>query len=373
MTAPVARRAAGLALLGLAWGGVACPAQAPGDALSSGRGPGEEVVFRSEPRGPALAGTITEPAGEGPVPGAVLLGVAGPNDRNLTLPGGLEPFRVLAGYLADRGIASLRADDRGVGGSEGDFFQADLDALVGDALAGVELLASRPGIDRERVGLVSVSEGALVAAAAARSGRVAFVVLLAGPGERGVEVIAARGEERLRRAGAGEERIRSFRSRLEELARLVEDPPRDVRAELRALQERGPLLPPYGFVPSDPERRIDLVLSPWYRTQLTADPRPALKEIRVPVLALTGSRDRINLPSRSLSGIQRALAHGRTSDYTVGQLPGLNHFMQPARTGGPAEVADLEVAFAPLALRTIADWIEPRLGAEPSAPREPVR
>lgn len=328
-----------------------CPALAPGTALAaaltwgavpaSGQVPASpthravEVRYRAGPDTPLLAGTLTLPRGEGPFPAAVLLGVAGPDDRNQTLPRGGEPFRVLAEDLAGRGVATLRSDDRGVGASGGDLFETGLDGLVADAAAAVDLLASRPEIEPAAIGLIGNSEGALVAAeAGSRTGTVAFVVLLAAPGKRGAEVIADRAGLRGERIGAGEDRIESLRSRLATLAELVEERPPDARARIRSMMRDGPLLPPYRFVPRGREERIDFLLSPWYRSQLLSDPRPALSALEAPVLALTGSADRINPASRNLPAIQRALLDGGNPDHTVAVLPGLDHFMRPGGGAG---------------------------------------
>jgi len=44
------------------------------------------------------------------------------------------------------------------------------------------------------------------------------------------------------------------------------------------------------------------------------------------------------------------------------RLPGLNHLLQPARTGLPAEYAQIETTIAPAALDAITAWIRARTG-----------
>jgi pimeloyl-ACP methyl ester carboxylesterase len=101
---------------------------------------------------------------------------------------GHRPFLVLADYLTRRGIAVLRVDDRGVGGSTGDVATATSEDLAGDVLAGVTLLKGRAEIDGTKIGLVGHSEGGMIAPmAAVRSEDVAYLVLMAGtaiPGEQ---------------------------------------------------------------------------------------------------------------------------------------------------------------------------------------------
>ena len=105
-----------------------------------------------------LAGTLTLPGGPGPHPAAVLVTGRGPHDRDETL-GPHRPFRLLADTLARAGVAVLRTDDRGVGGSTGSLAGATYDDLVGDTLAAVALLRSRPDVDPARVGLIGHSGG----------------------------------------------------------------------------------------------------------------------------------------------------------------------------------------------------------------------
>ncbi|MCX6466256.1 MAG: alpha/beta hydrolase, partial [Pseudonocardiales bacterium] len=135
-----------------------------------------------------LAGTLTLPGGPGPHPAAVLVTGRGPHDRDETL-GPHRPFRLLADTLARAGVAVLRTDDRGVGGSTGSLAGATYDDLVGDTLAAVALLRSRPDVDPERVGLIGHSEGGWLAPLAAVRGPVAFVVSIAGPAVPGTDVL----------------------------------------------------------------------------------------------------------------------------------------------------------------------------------------
>jgi pimeloyl-ACP methyl ester carboxylesterase len=89
----------------------------------------------------------------------------------------------------------LRVDDRGVGGSTGDTSASTTEDLAGDVLAGVEFLKTRKEIDPRRIGLIGHSEGGLIAPlVASRSGDVAFIVLLAGTGVTGDEIIERQGE-----------------------------------------------------------------------------------------------------------------------------------------------------------------------------------
>ena len=77
----------------------------------------EEVVFSNGEI--VLAGELTQPEGDGPHPAVVLISGSGAQDRDSNVFG-FRMFAALADHLADSGVASLRFDDRGVGGSTGD-------------------------------------------------------------------------------------------------------------------------------------------------------------------------------------------------------------------------------------------------------------
>ncbi|MGH7127500.1 MAG: alpha/beta hydrolase family protein, partial [Planctomycetaceae bacterium] len=143
--------------------------------------------------GVTLAGTLTMPEAGGPFPAVVLVSGSGPQNRNEELLGH-KPFLVLSDALTRRGIAVLRYDDRGVASSTGAFATATSEDFAGDALAGVRYLKTRPEIDPGRIGIIGHSEGGLIAPiAAARSDDVAFIVLMAGPGVTGEEILYLQG------------------------------------------------------------------------------------------------------------------------------------------------------------------------------------
>ena len=148
-----------------------------------------DVSFESAATGVSLAGTLTLPPGNGPHPAVVLVSGSGPQDRDETVFGH-RPFLVLADHLTRSGIAVLRYDDRGVAHSTGNIATATTQDFADDAEGAVRYLATLPAIDPEAIGIIGHSEGAIVAPIVAnRSDEVAFVVLLAGTGVPGEELL----------------------------------------------------------------------------------------------------------------------------------------------------------------------------------------
>jgi pimeloyl-ACP methyl ester carboxylesterase len=95
--------------------------------------------------------------------------------------------------------------------------------------------------------------------------------------------------------------------------------------------------------------------SPWYRWFIAYDPRPTLRKLRVPVLAVNGDKDVQVVASQNLPSIREALKDNPKAQ--VVELPGLNHLFQTAGTGAPSEYARIEETMAPAALNLITDWV----------------
>ena len=312
---------------------------------------------------------MTIPAGEGPFPAVALLSVAGPNDRDQSV-GAHRGFAVLADLLAANGIASLRWDDRGVGGSSGDYFAATYEDLAADAVAAVRLLAAEESIDGAAIGVAGNSEGGAIGPlAAATADEIAFVVLLAGPGTAGVETIRLQLERAIERMELPAERageVRRMFARFIEIERRDPQSPETRDEMLEFLRDGGQgLFPPYAFVPAGTEELADFLLGRWYRSQLAYDPASVLPRLRVPILALVRTKHTV-LPADPHLDRMRALLASHP-DFTGEVLPGLNHLFQTAVTGSPLEYTTLGEAFAPAAARRVAGWILERFaaGAQP--------
>jgi hypothetical protein len=322
----------------------------------------EQVSFPSVP-GVRIAGTLTLPQGRGPFPAAVLITGSGQQDRDESLMGH-KPFLVLSDYLTRRGIAVLRMDDRGEGGSTGNFAASTSADFANDVEAAVRFLAARPEVARNKVGLIGHSEGGLIAPiVATRSRGVAYVVMLAGTGIPGDSLLRLQGAAILRSNGASDEMVRrqgEVQGRIFAAIRGGGDSAaiaRRVRASLTAEERAAGASSPDSLPPS-----VRPLLSPWFRYFVPYDPRPALRRLTVPTLALNGSLD-VQVPAKeNLAAIDSALRAARNRDFRVMELPGLNHLFQTARTGSPGEYATIEETMAPAALEAVASWIVQRFG-----------
>ncbi|RUL88774.1 alpha/beta hydrolase family protein [Tautonia sociabilis] len=337
----------------------------------------EELTFENPEAGITLAGTLTLPEGDGPFPAAVMVSGSGPQDRDETLLGH-KPFLVIADHLTRAGIAVLRFDDRGVGESTGEFATATSEDFASDALAAVRTLRNRPEIDREAVGIIGHSEGGLVGpmVAARAPEEVGFLVLLAGTGVTGKEILLHQTELIVRASGLSESLIRVQVDSLRTLLSLIEEGRVDELSEdeLHALMRDLTA----GLEPEDREAlensnpplaeatnlAVERLQAPWFQFFLEYDPKSALKRVRCPVLALFGEKDVQVDPAQNAKQIEDALASGGNDRVVVEVLPGLNHLFQHAETGSPLEYGAIEETFAPEALGRISSWIREATGRD---------
>ena len=329
----------------------------------------EEVRYPNPQAEIQLEGTLTIPEGSGPFPAVALISGSGAQNRDLELFGH-RPFKVLADHLTQRGIAVLRSDDRGVGGSEGDFSEATTRDFADDAAAAVTYLRSHPEVDPGAVGLVGLSEGGLIAPmVAVDSPEVAFIVLLAGPGLPGEEILYRQGELISQAMGASEDDIQTNLRLQERLFRIVveeeDDDARKQRLETilrEALadmseEERAALGSTGEAEDGWVRSQLASLSGPWFRYFLMHDPRPVLRQVQVPVLALNGELDLQVPPAENLAAIEAALREGGNEAFVVRELPGLNHLFQTAETGAPAEYSRIEETMSPEAMELVAQWI----------------
>ncbi len=326
----------------------------------------EEVSYRNERAGITLAGALSIPAGRGPFPAVILISGSGAQDRDETIFQH-KPFLVLADMLTRRGVVVLRVDDRGVGGSSGSIATSTSEDFAGDVEAGIALLESRSFVDGKKIGLIGHSEGGIIAPiVAARSRDVAFIVLMAGTGLPGDEILILQGRLIAKAMGADDKELdkqKEMQKRLFEIMKTEPDQKKASIALREVLKKQLADLSPKerksaSEIEALAETQSKQLESTWFRFFLTFDPRPTLAKVRCPVLALNGERDLQVPPKENLEEIAKAIKKGGNTRVATRQLPGLNHLFQTCKTGAVAEYSQIEETIAPAALEAIGDWID---------------
>ena len=337
----------------------------------------EEVRIHNEDSGLILAGTLTIPSREAPYAAVVLISGSGGQNRDSEVFGH-KLFLVLSDYLTKQGIAVLRFDDRGIGGSDGDFSAATTLDFADDVAAAVSYLRTRPDIEGIPVGLYGHSEGGLIATIVASDiTDIDLLVLAAAPGMTGEEIIMGQVlwqvEQQLAALSVDENsdvlgpslheaKQRASLAQQEIFDIIKEEPDHEIAAQ----KLRDVLLEQFPAGPVPDEVDIEAIIdgqvsqlnSPWMRQFLTLDPLPALGQVTCPVLAIGGSKDVQVVSSDNLPLIEEALVSGGNTDVTIHQFEGLNHLFQTAETGAVVEYATIEETMAPVALDLIGGWIK---------------
>ncbi len=333
----------------------------------------EREVKITHPAGHVLAGTLLVPEGASAqkrVPAVVLVTGSGPQDRDEALMGH-RPFAVLADALARAGIMVLRCDDRGVGSSTGSFATATTRDFATDAIAELTWLATVPEADDHRLGVIGHSEGGLIAPIvaaemAAKGGPApAYIVLMAGPGVSGAQVLSEQSVKMSLASGmtpAQVEPARIAHAAFMDAVMTNADEAKQVQAakELILAQYKAAGADTANLKPEALDQQAKAVVkqmaAPWMRQFLTLDPRDALLKLRIPVMVLNGSLDAQVPVEQNIPVIEAALKEAG-APATVKVYPGLNHLFQPAKTGALDEYATIETTIDPQVLADIAAWV----------------
>lgn len=323
----------------------------------------QEVIFPNPKAGINLAATLTLPDEEGVFTGVVLVSGSGPQNRNEELMKH-KPFLVIADYLTQSGIAVLRYDDRGVAESEGDFDAATTFDFADDAISAALWLKNHPNIGK--VGIIGHSEGGLIAPIAANQcPEIDFIVMLAGTGLRGDEILITQVEAILRSNGVDEEIIAKtmeFNRKAYDLVLETEDEDAlglalgNLIKEAWESEDREILFENQSMEEIETSLNLQL-LTPWMLNFIRTDPRPYLENLSIPVLALFGEKDLQVLPKPNLAAVEAALNKAGNTSFKTIEYEGLNHLFQHSETGNPNEYGSIEETFADTALRDIAKWI----------------
>lgn len=325
----------------------------------------EDLVFENKTVQINLAGTLTLPKKEGVFPAVVLISGSGPQNRDEALFGH-KPFLVLADFLTKSGIAVLRFDDRGTALSKGNFKTATTADFATDVEAAVAYLKTRKEINKKQIGLVGHSEGGVIAPmVASQSKEVAFIVLLAGTGLPGDQILLLQQKLLGKADGISDENLLKNETINRQAFEFVkkststEQLKSDLTTFLKQTLKNNPTDKPEGMSEEGfIELQVNQIANTWMQYFIKHNPAPVLEKVKCPVLAINGEKDLQVPPKENLEAIKNALAKGGNKKVTIKELPNLNHLFQECQTGAPSEYASIEQTFSPKALSEILSWIQ---------------
>ena len=307
----------------------------------------KEVTFQNGDL--TFAGTLTTPFWGKKHKAVVLVSGSGAQNRDEELMGH-KPFAVIADFLTRHGIAVLRYDDRGVGGSSrGSADDTTLDFAT-DAMAAINYLKTRNDIDSTHIGIVGHSEGGLIAVidAALHPNDVNFIVTLAGPYVSGRDILIKQNHLISEMAGTplSAQQAKDIEAMFDAIYNSTDS--------LQLATQLNEIMSATGNHSVDEiNNTIKAMTSSWYVAFVKLNPEKYLSQVKCPVLAINGTWDFQVDAEQNLGMAQKMLPTA-----TIKQFEGLNHMFQPAPTRQASmNYGAIETTISEQVLKTIADWI----------------
>ncbi len=320
----------------------------------------EEVEFTNPADINTLAGTLTTPKDQKQFPVVVLITGSGDQDRDETLFEH-KPFWVIADHLTKNGIGVLRLDDRGVGGSTKGKEAGTTAGFATDIDAAVNFLTKR---GYNNIGLIGHSEGGMIAPmVAAGNKNVKFIISLAGPGIDIYDLMLKQTFDVTKSSGGSDSAAQAATAQNQKIFGFVKDYKgsnfaQDVKAFLNTMPETDALK---SLTPEQKQTVIDqqvnMIASPWFQYFLKFSPQAYITKLKIPVLALNGSKDIQVSAKENLAGWKLGLEKAGNKNYKIVELPNLNHLFQKAETGSVAEYGQIEETISPEVLDIMTSWI----------------
>ena len=321
-----------------------------------------DISFKNELQQNILAGTLATPKNfnkNSPI--LVMITGSGAQNRDEELFGH-KPFLVISNHLAKNGIATLRLDDRGIGGSEKGKDGATTADFATDINSAVNYLVKN---GYNNIGLIGHSEGGMIAPMVANENKnVKFLVLLAAPGIPIQDLMLQQTNNVAKISGADEKTLESNRK----FNTIIYSFANNYKGENFDKDLKELIITEIKKIPDEQmnakeledftETQIAQISKPWFRYFLKFDSDNYLSKVKIPVLALNGNLDLQVSAKENLAGIKKSLGKAGNKHFEIIELDRLNHLFQTATTGNPLEYGQIEETFSPKALDKISSWIK---------------
>ncbi|WHY57527.1 alpha/beta hydrolase family protein [Peribacillus simplex] len=288
-------------------------------------------IVQADLKNGTIKGLLVTPKNEGPFPVMIIIAGSGPTDKDgntIANPGKNNSLKMLAESLAEKGIASIRYDKRGIGdnmqlaGKEKDL---RFEQYIDDAAAWAQF-AKKDG-RFSKVGIIGHSEGSLIGMAAAKKTETDIFISLAGAGEPIDQVLIKQLEEQLTPTLLTESK--------------------DILAKLKQGRQ-------VGTVSADLQSVFRPSVQPYLISWIQYNPIETVKELNVPVLIVNGNRD-IQVPATNAKAL-----HKEKSDSELLILEKMNHVLKEApedRKGNLATYTNPELPLSPGLVNGIIEFL----------------
>ncbi|NES81109.1 MAG: prolyl oligopeptidase family serine peptidase [Moorea sp. SIO2B7] len=309
-----------------------------------------------ESKGTKIYGTLTLPNREKKHPACLFVGGSFPQTRDGNIDNSKTDwfpkpvpernlFRDEAKILEKIGIATFRYDKRGCGKSEGDFNTTTLFDLVDDARNALEWMGHIPEIDKEKIGVIGQSEGAVIALIlAANNPHIIFYVWQGGI-YNSLETILKWQEEAFWKSEP--ENINNFQENVPLMYWIYK--------QIDDINHRAKLGHKF-FRIGDDEWSFDLFLS-LFKEHFENPPSIFVEKVKCPVLILHGDLDH-NTPPTEAELMQQALINAGNMNVTKHIFAGLDHSFR--RLDNPDEdfVTSMRKSLDSVMPEVLTNWLK---------------
>ena len=313
----------------------------------------EEVTFVNPIDKNTLAGTISIPKNfKNSDKILVMITGSGKQNRDEELFGH-KPFAVIADDFAKKGIATLRLDDRGIGGSSKGKDDDTSANFATDISTAVDFLVKK---GYKNIGLIGHSEGGMIAPIVSTTNKnVKFLVLMAGPGTQLDELLLKQNESAGKLAGMSDKDLAEAKIGNQKIYNFI----KNYKGNNYETDLKNFMTEKFKGKMTDAEinQTVNQTKKNWFRYFIKFNPDHYLSKIKIPVLALNGSKD-FQVPAKdNLAAIKKSLTKAGNKNFEIAEMEGLNHLFQECKTGAFSEYADIEQTISPKVLEKMSSWI----------------
>lgn len=291
-------------------------------------------------------------------------------------------YKQLASSLAEKGVASIRFDDRGTGSSSPTSSDYGIQEAITDLKAVLDYAKGIPEVDKTKIGFIGHGFGATLATKlATQDSTVAFLICVAPPGLDGSQLLLAESQKTSELEKLDETSLTLLIDLQRDLHALAQKPPtNDVQMALDfddLLKTYWPRLE--ASIVNSTSENAELQQSPEQlksaieeklRSDLTglrtkfnqeflkSDPSSHWMMLQTPTLAIWGSKD-IQVDAESnLEVLKQSVRRNPRNRVTWVLLPNLNHLLQECETGLSSEYQELGTGVAASAIEAITKWLK---------------
>ena len=331
----------------------------------------EDIIYKNSDNTIQYGATITIPNGKGPFPAVMLLTGSGQQNRDEEISGH-KSFAVIADQLTKNGFIVLRADDRGMGQTTGEVESATSFDFSQDASVGIDYLLSSKEVDRNKIGFIGHSEGAMIAQlVSVNRSDINFIVSLAGPGTNISQLMSEQNKAIFEKSGLPKEYISNYQSFYDSMLQIIiQHDKKSSESILSQYLTQWIEATPANIVlattgiKDESSKKIfinsfsSMANNDWFRYFVRYDPTEKIKQFKGHFLALNGDKDVQVISQSNLRAIEQALKSGKAKSYEIHELKGLNHLFQECKLCTTYEYGQLEQTISPIVLDLITTWLK---------------